>query len=600
MLCKPYWSFYEIFIFLTSKIKQNKFTMKALLRLPIIISICVSCFSPVEAQDDFSRQKDSILSVIPTLTSEEKLDAYDKLGEQLYFYEGDTAKIMPVFRAWEKEAATQGDIMLQRRIIYFSLGILVNRRYYEQFLQETERFFTFAEQHGLYDEHYYMVHKSRLIRLYELGRFNESLSETRLLYDISKENNRTAGQITALFCMAEIYFNLRKFSETEKCYLECLDLFGIQLSEQDTRTVISCYFGLTDLYVIQKQHEKAFEVLEKWEALLDKDDNENKAHNGYNRRQYYFMKAFVYTQTEDTPNAVSCLHKADAIRENFNGIENPEFRNRVRALVLELQGRYNEAIELMNEITTGDNSMISASLMSEKARMMCKAGRGNEAYPLFFGAQEIRDSIQSMNFNMELNDLRTRYKIDTHIAEKEKKQQQVLLAVTVCLLLSIVLLVYMLYSRRLKQRNLTLYKQVQELMRIEKAAQKYLINTPEDNLSDAMRLFRRLSKCMETQKLFADPDLSRKKLADLLKSNEIYIAAAIKESTGETYSSYISNTRLQHAIKLLNNDPPLTLDAVAIDSGHGSYSSFYRLFIKKYGITPSEYRKLSIERGEEE
>jgi AraC-like DNA-binding protein len=46
-------------------------------------------------------------------------------------------------------------------------------------------------------------------------------------------------------------------------------------------------------------------------------------------------------------------------------------------------------------------------------------------------------------------------------------------------------------------------------------------------------------------------------------------------------------------IRLFRKQPNLTFDAVAIDSGHGSYSAFLRLFTKKYGITPSEYRKLA-------
>jgi transcriptional regulator GlxA family with amidase domain len=76
-------------------------------------------------------------------------------------------------------------------------------------------------------------------------------------------------------------------------------------------------------------------------------------------------------------------------------------------------------------------------------------------------------------------------------------------------------------------------------------------------------------------------------------TNEAYLADAIHEATGETVSTYLSNLRLQYSLTLLNESPHLTFDAIAIDSGHGSYSSFFRLFTKKYGISPSEYRKLA-------
>jgi AraC-like DNA-binding protein len=72
-----------------------------------------------------------------------------------------------------------------------------------------------------------------------------------------------------------------------------------------------------------------------------------------------------------------------------------------------------------------------------------------------------------------------------------------------------------------------------------------------------------------------------------------YLADVIRETTGETYSAYISGLCLQYALTLLNEQPGMTPDAVAVDSGHGSYSPFFHSFTKKYSITSSKYRKMS-------
>jgi AraC-like DNA-binding protein len=41
--------------------------------------------------------------------------------------------------------------------------------------------------------------------------------------------------------------------------------------------------------------------------------------------------------------------------------------------------------------------------------------------------------------------------------------------------------------------------------------------------------------------------------ADRLGTNESYLADAIREATGDTYSNYITNMRLQYSLELLNN-----------------------------------------------
>ncbi|MFT3738937.1 MAG: helix-turn-helix domain-containing protein [Breznakibacter sp.] len=166
-------------------------------------------------------------------------------------------------------------------------------------------------------------------------------------------------------------------------------------------------------------------------------------------------------------------------------------------------------------------------------------------------------------------------------------------ATAIAVLLAVVLTVWIRYALRLKEKNHSLYRQIREQARAEKEAEKCLTNMPEAQLSKEMQLFRRVSECMQEEKPFTNPVLNRKKLADRLNTNESYLADAIREGTGNTFSTYISDLRLQYALELLGSHPEMTLDAIAIDSGHGSYSPFFRAFSKKYGITPSEFRKLS-------
>lgn len=224
-----------------------------------------------------------------------------------------------------------------------------------------------------------------------------------------------------------------------------------------------------------------------------------------------------------------------------------------------------------------------------------KQGRYREAYDLFEVVGQRKSSDRKTELSKQIDELRAQYEVDRHIAEKESNRHRLFLAIVACVLLLLALLIYILYSRRLKQKNRMLYNQVQELVRNEKAAENCLFTRPEESLSKEMLLFRKISEYVRTYKPFTNNDINRKALADAVGTNEMYLAEAIKAGTGETFSEYIGNVRLQYAIDILNNDPKITFENLAIDAGYGSYSQFFRSFSKKYGINPSEYRKLAEE-----
>jgi transcriptional regulator GlxA family with amidase domain len=60
------------------------------------------------------------------------------------------------------------------------------------------------------------------------------------------------------------------------------------------------------------------------------------------------------------------------------------------------------------------------------------------------------------------------------------------------------------------------------------------------------------------------------------------------------FSEYVNSVRLLHARELLTQSGKHdTIDAVAMDSGFNSRTTFYRLFRTQYGLSPDEFRKLT-------
>lgn len=85
-------------------------------------------------------------------------------------------------------------------------------------------------------------------------------------------------------------------------------------------------------------------------------------------------------------------------------------------------------------------------------------------------------------------------------------------------------------------------------------------------------------------------DITIKELIDKFHFNEDYYNRMLKEKTGMTYLEYVQNIRLSNAEKLLTSTK-YSIDEVAHMVGYYNKGYFYKIFVKKYQMTPAKYRK---------
>ncbi len=71
---------------------------------------------------------------------------------------------------------------------------------------------------------------------------------------------------------------------------------------------------------------------------------------------------------------------------------------------------------------------------------------------------------------------------------------------------------------------------------------------------------------------------------------EDYVTRLFKKEFGITPHKHLSNTRLEHALRLLNNTD-LPVERVSEAVGYADFSSFWRAFKQKYSLSPGEIRK---------
>lgn len=79
------------------------------------------------------------------------------------------------------------------------------------------------------------------------------------------------------------------------------------------------------------------------------------------------------------------------------------------------------------------------------------------------------------------------------------------------------------------------------------------------------------------------------KLSQEMHLSKPYLSKYIKEKAGETFGEIVKEIRMKKACSLLKN-ANMTVEAIADSVGYQNVEHFNRLFKKKYGMTPVQYR----------
>ncbi|MDR1644774.1 MAG: helix-turn-helix domain-containing protein [Tannerellaceae bacterium] len=561
--------------------------MKAVLLSLLFLTPCLAA-----AQDaGFEQQKDSLLSVIAQTQGDEKLKNYRQFQIWLFHYEPDMDSVCKYYDEYIKEARKQGNTKDEGMVYVNLLGAYCNRGLFDKAIAQSDEILQFLSSSDLW-EYYYQAYSIVLEACFFNNQYQKTLDAANELYRQAKEQNHANGISAAFYTMGLVYNKTERTQEAEQYFKKCIETQ--ERMEKKTALWTQAYYYLFEIIEGQKRYSEAGKLLAEWEKAVKSYEIQEDLENAVARNELYTAKVRLYLNEGELDKAELYCDSAEITSPDNSLLANTTF---LRALIMEKRKDYTQAIELLDIacqlFTTYEEWGVVIEILSAKSRVLLAKDGNTEVYPLFETILARKDSLKNLDFHAQLDDLRIEYEVDRHIAEKERTRNYLLFALAGCGILALALGVWIYYTRLVRRKNRSLYLRIQELTHIEKTAEEQLLQAPEENLSREMQIFRRLSQCMQNEKLFTNPVLNRKMLAAHTNTNEAYLADAIRRATGETVSAYISGLRLQYALKLLDEHPGMTLDAVAIDSGHGSYSPFFRSFTKKYGITPSEYRKMS-------
>ena len=142
-------------------------------------------------------------------------------------------------------------------------------------------------------------------------------------------------------------------------------------------------------------------------------------------------------------------------------------------------------------------------------------------------------------------------------------------------------LIWTLMNPMQNKRSINQFTMGLLLLQLMNCTDSIVVNSGEENQKLMMQVLQYV------EEHYRDGELSE--LAGLLHYDLYWLSKEIKKQTGQNYTELVQTKRLSQAGYLLKTTKKSVAD-IALMVGYENVSFFHRLFQKKYGMTPRQYR----------
>ena len=243
--------------------------------------------------------------------------------------------------------------------------------------------------------------------------------------------------------------------------------------------------------------------------------------------------------------------------------------------------------------------------------------------------------IRDIGLNHDLEKLDSRIKtIETE--KNATKRALIITSIALFIIISLAIVVFF-QNRKLRQRNIELFKRNSEVLKREKKSrelrelyekqvedltkkinnfeiqnkaetiEKTKENEPEEesenkkyknsHLKEAMQtgLLARIDSVLNNEEEIVKNDFTLDRLSTLVASNTSYVSQIINDVYGKNFQTLLGESRIKRACDRLCDKKydHLTIEGIALELGFKSRTNFISVFKKVTGLTPSQYRKLN-------
>lgn len=132
-----------------------------------------------------------------------------------------------------------------------------------------------------------------------------------------------------------------------------------------------------------------------------------------------------------------------------------------------------------------------------------------------------------------------------------------------------------------------------DIRRNEEQYDSVALNLPEEQVD---RIKKAILQIMDNPEIYCSNDFSLDRLAELVDCNVKYVSLVINGTQQKNFRTFLNEYRINEASKRLMDKKydNLTIKAIGEELGFKSYSNFIETFRKITGMTPSDFRKISL------
>jgi AraC-like DNA-binding protein len=567
------------------------------------------------AQSNIERQKDSLRNDILLTQGEDKLRTYRRLTN-IYYVESaqDALKMDTLLTLYDQmiaQARQQNNVVFQGVAMANTLGALNNSRLFDEVFKRAPEYIDFLQKNEGWT--FYYPSCKYLIEAYLLSnQYEKAIEEATKMYQKAQEQENNAGVGQALYMMSNAYRDMRRNDEAERCMRQSIDLLK---NERGMLPIVADgYAHLCYLLLFEERYQEVFEEAKEFEKVIGLFEADSRMAQPTAWANLYHVLAKAYVGTGDFNNAERYCNQAESM---YKGVINEIEKADIWAQIYEGRKEYEKALAMLDRAIMlneeRQDTDAKVKIPQKKSAILAKMGRYQEAYTLSGHIFAANDSIRNTVFNAQLDELRTLYEVDKLekenqiiTIEKRRNRNYFIFASMGCALLIITLSIWIFYSRSIVRKNRGLYRQIREqdflAEVLERERSKNLklqeqlkcFSAPFTQKEEEDEIFGRLSLLMKEQRLYIEGEIKRDDIAERIGINGRRLHDCIKEHTGMSFTEYINSLRLSYSRELLaQKGDKLTIDAIAIDAGFNSRTTFYRLFREKYGLSPDEFRTLT-------
>lgn len=513
----------------------------------------------------------------------------DKVYEYTFSNTLLAEKIMAELRKQGKQSAYELDIA--EGDLYYNTGrFIMATRFYKNAL---------AAKPVKQDMQKTMKLLHHLISCYDGLYDEERKAETvRLLMRDAKQVGDKGMESIALFYLGK---SLHEQGTKERGYaymLQALDMMERSHYDHKYDNLRADCNDLLICYERDKRYEDALQVLAKLKKYLNaKTPGETEMEGLYEQEKCKWL----------AHRAVVCSKlghgkKADDAYQEFKkmGRINRRYAYLIVPYLFD-QHRYHEIVAMckQREQEMEDKADTINLYMSSTLKFYGMAYRGlgqyDKAASYFERLGVLRDSLRIRELRSSSQELSLIY--DVKEKEAQIAYQRWGLVIVIGFLVAVVIIGSVLaYNNHIiRKKNISLVANVKEAMKYKEELERQNRSSlpsnvvlSEDDNPDLL-LFEQIKGKIIDQKFFLDNTFSRKTLMDEFNIPANKFAGLFRQYTGKTFSEYINDLRIEYVAELLLSGKYASVEELLKEYTFISSTSLYRLFTKKYGMTPLKF-----------